>query len=178
MITQTEKACGGASDKLTACIQNNKGDVSKCQDEIKEVDLCVGSVLCPVDGRKLRDCLRSGTASRSSSARMGGPSCIRSSLIIIVLGRFRGEVRSAAQVVQLVRGAGQATVLGGARHSRPGVRATTMMRYHARRPAILPSSPAHAIRLARPSPKGRTRRRRRRTPSLRSSMIPTIDDGG
>jgi hypothetical protein len=113
LVSRTDQACSGPSDKLTSCIEANgvmlpppllcrvalsfrnrrskpvqhypashlpfpyrawlvyvllsQGDASKCQAELKEVDLCVGSVLCPDEGRQLGECLRNGTRCTGNS---------------------------------------------------------------------------------------------------------------
>jgi hypothetical protein len=76
LVSRTDKACSGPSDKLTSCIEANGGDASKCQAELKEVDLCVGSVLCPDEGRQLGECLRNGSESSCSSQRQSFSACV------------------------------------------------------------------------------------------------------
>lgn len=76
LVDRTEKACAGQSDKLTSCIEANKGDASKCQVELKEVDLCVGSVICPAEGRTLGECLRNGTEDSCASQRQAFSACV------------------------------------------------------------------------------------------------------
>ncbi|ELR15154.1 uncharacterized protein ACA1_217160 [Acanthamoeba castellanii str. Neff] len=56
--------------------QHSLGDASKCQVELKEVDLCVGSVICPAEGRTLGECLRNGTEDSCASQRQAFSACV------------------------------------------------------------------------------------------------------
>ncbi len=45
----------------------HKGDASKCMSDLKEVDFCVGSVLCPAEGKQVLECTGSKGASQWTS---------------------------------------------------------------------------------------------------------------
>jgi len=78
LMARTEKECNPVADLLDQCRIRNKGDYSKCQAEVQQLNMCVGGVTCPSEMTQYRNCLSSkgGDESKCQSEERKFSECV------------------------------------------------------------------------------------------------------